>query len=488
MKPIPSPVIDITEPTLTCIEQTYRKEASPNNVIDVDIVAPGKYKWNKKHYCPICNKNVIKMARHLQQMHEEEIEVKRATSYPSNSRQRKECFDSLRNRGNFIHNQTVVKLGKGTILPKRRSRNNHLCADSYTPCFHCKQFFKKTILWSHERKCKQNLEKARSRKVLMRSSMIISEESEDPTLKTSFTEKILYGMICDEVTKSAVSDPLIIKLGETLFKKVNKPHSVNYVRQRMRQTARLLNKIKEFDSSIEKLQDALKPSKFDLIVKAVKECSKFDETSGMYTTAGLALKIGYNLDKCSLILISNAIKVGNRNLQEETENFMRLKESQWAEEISSKALFTLEERHYNKSVSLPIVEDIKKLNEYVSHELTTHIDKLKQGNLSSYIELSKYVLVSLIFFNRKRAGEAQRITVDNFVQGCSTSLNEDVRKSLSPVEQALVTQLKMIEIRGKRGRKVPLLLRPIHYDAITLLLSQRLNATTVTFMYLLEQV
>lgn len=50
---------------------------------------------------------------------------------------------------------------------------------------------------------------------------------------------------------------MILKFGRSLYKKVNKPHSVYYVRQRMRQTARDLHVVKELDCNIEKLKDPL---------------------------------------------------------------------------------------------------------------------------------------------------------------------------------------------------------------------------------------
>ena len=91
-------------------------------------------------------------------------------------------------------------------------------------------------------------------------------------------------------------------------------------------------------------------------------------------------------------------------------------------------------------------------------------------------ELSKLVLISIMLFNRRRAGEAQRVTGDNFKSGCSVTIQDDIQLSLSPIEQSLLSKLKRIEIRGKRGRKVPLLLRPIHFEALNLLVTNRDNA------------
>ena len=52
-------------------------------------------------------------------------------------------------------------------------------------------------------------------------------------------------------------------------------------------------------------------------------------------------------------------------------------------------------------------------------------------------------------------------------------------KCLSSIEKALLNKLRVIEICGKRRRKVPILLRSIHYDSIQLLLLLHRGKTTV---------
>ena len=457
-------------PLLPSIKTKKVPSAERKNNILVDSVSSGKYKWNKRQHCPLCSKYVLKLARHLRQVHYDDIEVNKIISMPI--KERKNGFDNIRNKGNYMHNKSVLNSGNGTLLPKRRSRQERTL-DAYSPCYHCKQFFIKKDLWHHEKNCIDNTENIDIKNVLTRSMLLVSATEEGCE---EFKNKVIFGMISDNITKAAVTDPTIVKFGHSLYKKVNRPHSVNYVRQRMRQTARFLIKVRELDDKIYELKDAIHAAKFDTVVMAVKECSKYSVSEGMYKVAGLPMKIGYNLNKCAHIIIGISVRIENKTMEEQAINFLKLMDKEWNEEITSKAIYTLEERKYNKSVSLPLVEDIKTLNEFVNHQLKIHTSFLKQGNIESYKEVTQYVLVSLILFNRKRAGEAQRITVENFEQGCATTLNEDISNSLSAIEQALVKQLKIIEIRGKRGRKVPVLLRPIHTKAINLLLANRYNA------------
>ena len=68
----------------------------------------------------------------------------------------------------------------------------------------------------------------------------------------------------------------------------------------------------------------------------------------------------------------------------------------------------------------------------------------------------------------------QRITVNNYKQGMtSETVQEEILESLSDVEKQLAKAMKIIEIRGKKGRKVPVLLTQSHQDQIELLNNTR---------------
>ena len=159
------------------------------------------------------------------------------------------------------------------------------------------------------------------RNVLTRSDLLFTNSEIN---NETFQANVLHGMSNDLVTKTVITDPLIIQFGKCLFKVANKKHSINYVRQRMQQTARFLILMKDVDPNVTKLQDVLKPEMFDKVVAAVKQCSNFNEDDNMYGLAGLPPKIGYNIDKYCAILNSNSIKINNEELKHVTETFCSL--------------------------------------------------------------------------------------------------------------------------------------------------------------------
>ena len=60
--------------------------------------------WDKKHTCLYCSKSYPKLAKHLQQVHSGELEVQRALAFEKSSRERREAWKSLLQKGDFSHN------------------------------------------------------------------------------------------------------------------------------------------------------------------------------------------------------------------------------------------------------------------------------------------------------------------------------------------------------------------------------------------------
>lgn len=88
--------------------------------------------------------------------------------------------------------------------------------------------------------------------------------------------------------------------------------------------------------------------------------------------------------------------------------------------------------------------------------------------------LNQMTLAQLVMFNRRRGGETQRMLIDAY---SSRTQNKDcpreVKEALSTTEKILLNTLSRVEIRGKRGRTVPVLLTQKTQRCIALLLKWR---------------
>lgn len=94
---------------------------------------------------------------------------------------------------------------------------------------------------------------------------------------------------------------------------------------------------------------------------------------------------------------------------------------------------------------------------------------IENPNEKAWNELSQLVLAQMVTFNRKRVGETERLTVSTYNKKCNASMDSDVKKCLTPLEIKLAESLMRIETRGKRGRKVAILLTNDMQNSIDIL-------------------
>ncbi|XP_022089284.1 uncharacterized protein LOC110978529 [Acanthaster planci] len=93
------------------------------------------------------------------------------------------------------------------------------------------------------------------------------------------------------------------------------------------------------------------------------------------------------------------------------------------------------------------------------------------------MELCHSLLAHVVLFNRRRSGETERLLLGAYEKvETNRDLQPEVFNSLGEVEKVLVQKLKRIEVRGKRGRKVPILLTREMVESIDFLNAARSSA------------
>ena len=103
----------------------------------------------------------------------------------------------------------------------------------------------------------------------------------DESVSDVFKASILDGMAHDEIVFIVRQDQLIITLGKRMFAKSGREaHELQYVRQNMRELGQLLLQVRKLDRSVHTLQECIDPTKFQLVVEAVRVVNVYD---GWYT-------------------------------------------------------------------------------------------------------------------------------------------------------------------------------------------------------------
>ncbi|XP_039461745.1 uncharacterized protein LOC120435746 [Oreochromis aureus] len=431
---------------------------------------------NPKNYCFNCDKPQSKLARHLKTHEKTNSEVAQILALPKNSKYRKKMLEKMRNKGNFKHNTDVLTSGSGLLKLKRKSKKNY-DVKQYVQCMYCQGMYLRRDLWRHARKCLSKPmeadEKAGRKRVLSLSTMV------DSTLCQQISRgvwKLLTVMKDDEVSASVQSDFYILQLAQSFFDKHGQdPTKHEYIRQKIREVGRLLLILRK-EYSIYNLEDTIRPANFHKLTQAVKQVAGFDEDRLSYKTPSLALKLGHSLHKICDIIQCRALIAEDNELEKSTQTFKKLYASKWSELISHRALTTLSDKHFNKPSTLPFTEDVQRLHQYLEKMANSASEKLKNNpSPQAYGELCSITLSKIILFNRRRGGEVSKMPLEAFLQRDTAALHKDVAVGLSKFEQKLCAHFSRVEIRGKRGRKVAVLLSPDMVEALTQLISRRLE-------------
>ncbi len=124
------------------------------------------------------------------------------------------------------------------------------------------------------------------------------------------------------------------------------------------------------------------------------------------------------------------------------------------------------------------------MHQYLYCQSKEYQTKLKeQPSIKSCSELAKVTLCQVILFNHRREGKVSKMSLDNFILRDTSSLSE--------LETSLCKHFQRIEIRGKRGRKFPILLTPDMVTSMEFLVKTRRNCDVLdenVFMFRRPQV
>ncbi|PIK58106.1 hypothetical protein BSL78_04962 [Apostichopus japonicus] len=163
------------------------------------------------------------------------------------------------------------------------------------------------------------------------------------------------------------------------------------------------------------------------------------------------------------MLVSQALIEGNTTKETEARSVHTLLTENWDVEVSSHALRTIYQGKRNNPKLLPLTSDVVLLTKYLKEESENSMNDLSAATSPEEVQnawkkLSNVVLTQLMLFNRKRQGEISKLSVadySNIKKGSSHVLDA---QALSKFEQDLVKVMWRVEIVGKRGRTVPVLI------------------------------
>ena len=413
---------------------------------------------------------MLKIARHLTTKHKNESEVAKLLVAKESKDRYKEYLlgiHRLKCRGNFVHNIEVLSKGGSDIVVAKRPSKSRPSSD-FLPCMYCYGFFVSEELWKHVKNCelRQGGQVYECRKTLSLSRTLLESatlpDGMEDAWEREVRECVLSRMIQDDIYRAVRKDRLILRFGAILIKKLGRAKVLD-ISQRMRQRGRLVQSLLQIDSTKNSLEDFISGECFDTVIKATEEiCGVMstDEGRRAFKKPSLAVRSGHLLVKIGNVKRGCALRRQNEGDRLATETFLSLLKSEWTDTISSCALNTLKRRKDHQVQILPLTEDLVKVRDHMLKEMEKGSRVvLSNHDYSTWRKLAQMTMSRLILFNKRRGGEVSRLLLKTYQDRpkWEETMNREILSSLQGLELALIKRLDLIEVPGKKNRKVPIL-------------------------------
>ena len=433
----------------------------------------GKRVRDKKLVCFVCKSKVLWLSRHLEKCHHDNFLVAQVMAKSGHARQ---CgLKRLRNLGSFKHNIDVLKQGEGELMVVRRTSGKH-SHDMYLPCTRCYGFFYQYDLWRHRCPCRHEEtdepEESNSRSAdsidgsrSLLEGALQSENSKREVDK-QLNKHILSRMRRDANLRVVKTDALILQFGVAQLKRIG-VKGRRRIAARMRLLAKLVVQLRNaLDLHNKSLEHFLNGMYFDGVIEAIEDmCGLHSDEHGQrsFDRPSVALSIGNILTKTCHIKRGIAIRNGDDGSLKEVDSFVALLKTEYSDSVSCPALATLKSKTYNKPVELPTTDDLTKLKKFTEEKMHNLVKQLKTAPYyGTWRQLSEVVLTRLVVFNKRRANEPAKLLLSQYNNrpDWKQESNRELVENLQPLERKLMDRMDLIQVPGKRNRRVPILITP----------------------------
>jgi len=233
----------------------------------------------------------------------------------------------------------------------------------------------------------------------------------------------------DVVVRSIKYDKLLIIYGNKLAVKYKQLHQHDMIRSRLRLLGRFWLTMKKFNENLEQFSSIYDPQYYDDCIKSVNEVAQLDEENNMYKAPATASSLGTLLKQVGNLFITECIKNHDSKGKENAENFLKILQEDYTTTVNKVVEETQSQKKRRKKIILPSKHDIKKLYNYLHEKRKAAYEQLKQGfTYQAWLSLAQSMLILLQLFNRRRAGEIERVLIEDFQS--YTSINENTHKEL----------------------------------------------------------
>ncbi|KAF5271984.1 hypothetical protein FQR65_LT17493 [Abscondita terminalis] len=430
----------------------------------------------RKYFCIYCKKLFRKFPQHLQVSHTNEEAVKMFMILPKKNAERRKIIETIRRRGDFEYNTSE---NCSELLVARRSQVDFpKTSNNYLPCPYCTAFFCKSTLRLHVKHCTTVVRKG-ERNVNVLSRTILN--SIHPSASELLKKNIFAVLRNDDCVNVIRYDRLAIIYGNFLCSKYSAQHHQDMIRSKLRTIGRLLIAARTLDSTITDFASLLTPGHFDVAVAAIKKVGGINAAQTSYKSPTTVLNLSTICKHASAVWKSTCIKDEKPDAKQKVEDFLILFNVAFPAELGKTAVENQVQFQRQKVVDLPSTEDIMKLVRFLRVNRRLWFSKIRSGdviNISYGLrQLASFTLVSIMVFNRRRPGELERITINDFrTLKSAYSASAAAGHFTNDEDRLMAERYKRFEIRGKLNRTVPVLVDFEIEECLNLIIARRNDA------------
>lgn len=445
----------------------------------------------KKHFCPFCEKPFSRLIDHVETKHRKEALVKNLLEIPRMRRiknqhlnpdqqKRQKIADQIRRLGDHKHNLKTNNPEDFVVSRRPRKCGKAKTIKDFLPCPKCHEWEATNSLSKHVNKCtKKNFKRSHSVKELSRSVVGNLHHSAGVNCIRIF-EKLRE----DEVKEVLRHDEVVIQwLNVECVRYETSRHHDKMIRAKLRRLGRLILNMRKNCEEITDLKSFFDEKNYENFVMAAKAMGSYDKVTNFLKTPATANDVGLLMkDVCStwIVLCGRKDHKKGKKLRKKADRWLFTHTNMWHKLIGSNIGESQAKLKRKKKIVLPTQKDLRRLHQYLKKEREEAMIKLQSGFTElAYNNLKNATLTSIQFSNCKRAGEIERLTLEDCenIQELNEETNPDGYSKLSKESKEYVQKYSRILIRGKRNRTVPILLTGELRNCIKILIQFRKNAS-----------
>jgi len=219
-----------------------------------------------------------KIARHLENKHRNEDQVKDFLNLPKKCAEHLHKIANIRKEGNFIFNATKEYNHGKMITVRRPTQKTKQNGINFVNSPYCNGFNTRNNLKHHVELCNEN-EKLSSRKILQNARKVLGRYHSEASRKMRI--EILPMLQEDDVIKAIRYDHAIILYGNSMCKSQVRQHQNIYIRGHLRLLRRLVLALRNRNLKINTLAAAYASQFYRTIIEVINDVAKLDYKTNM---------------------------------------------------------------------------------------------------------------------------------------------------------------------------------------------------------------